>query len=603
MHRHLSHFAFGIGTLALATGVGMPQAMADEQAPHSVTSGGSTITVEDVRNSGILGTEARRPAGEPRTDAHYMRGSDGVLVRSEVSLAVQRNRPDEVIDVDLVLRATTARLSLPSRSVSIVTRDGRVVTSLIDNANASARQIDALNDAKRVALREHAELAATTSKEAWRDLNRRVQLDLDEVGGRSQRVSLTSKELNEIVDRAPDLVAAVDVPSRPEVGDILLDSAGAMGMTAGSFSSFDGTDIGAWMNDGNGRPILTDPDIDVGRLGFQDYGTEPNEAHATQTLACLMQMSDGVTVHYGVPTQGCNLRGDVDNFPNPPVFLSSMSNNYGDGGTVYSNCNRLWDNFVFDTRIAHHAAASNNGGAGAVAGSAKAYNVIAVGAADTTVTPFTTAVFSSGADPDPGARKPEIMAPGVDVDLTNWANLNGTSFATPILAGLSAIFLEAYPLFRNEPQMLRAALLASADHNEAGGPNTFDAVAGAGMPNANVFINGLHQYAAFEVSNPTSGGTTSFSVYMDASETYDIALSWLVDGDYVRNNGEPNQEYWLLILNPSGTLVGGGVVTDQGFQLLKGFDPAVTGYYSVRALNTEMRDSSPQVLGFAVVEQ
>lgn len=61
------------------------------------------------------------------------------------------------------------------------------------------------------------------------------------------------------------------------------------------------------MNDGDGKPITTMACVNNNRLTVQDFGSEPNETHATQTLCTLMATAPDARVHYAVPTQGCNL--------------------------------------------------------------------------------------------------------------------------------------------------------------------------------------------------------------------------------------------------------------------------------------------------------
>ncbi len=95
---------------------------------------------------------------------------------------------------------------------------------------------------------------------------------------------------------------------------------------------------------------------------------------------------------------------------------------------------------------------------------ADGFGVIAVGAVDSN---GTVAYFSSPGPTFDGRIKPEVVALGIN----NWLADNapgdndyrrgsGTSFATPLVAGVAALLLEIYPEWT--PDQVRAALLDTA---------------------------------------------------------------------------------------------------------------------------------------------
>ena len=103
-----------------------------------------------------------------------------------------------------------------------------------------------------------------------------------------------------------------------------------------------------------------------------------------------------------------------------------------------------------------------------------AYNIITVGATgDTLGSPsedYTrVADFSSRGPTSDGRIKPDIVAPGSLLHLptlgSNWADGNGTSFATPLVAGGAAL-LKGMGIdlgFVTDPKLIKSVLLNSAD--------------------------------------------------------------------------------------------------------------------------------------------
>jgi hypothetical protein len=352
--------------------------------------------------------------------------------------------------------------------------------------------------------------------------------------------------------------------------------------TVATPAGWNGSNIGVWMNDGDGMPITTTPCVNNNRLTVQDFGTQPNETHATQTLCTLMGTATDARVHYAVPTQSCNLRGDVSSFSNPQVFVSSQSNSFGDDGTDYSNCSRDWDNFVYNSLISHFALTQNQ--ASNVRGAAKAYNVFSIGAYDDRTNPVTMANFSNFGDPATSADKPEFVAPGVGLDVGSWVGISGTSFATPIAAGFAADLLEQAPFLRLQPQLLKAYLLVNSV--DVDGTNPFGDVDGAGRLDYSNTAFGLWSWWA-GANNSWFGsdvdGNGRFEIVVTdslvAGVTYHTAISWLVLGTYVRANGAPNMDIDLKVRSPSGVSVAASRSVENNYEMVR-FTASVSGTYT-----------------------
>jgi Subtilase family len=145
-----------------------------------------------------------------------------------------------------------------------------------------------------------------------------------------------------------------------------------------------------------------------------------------------------------------------------------------DGGTGYSFADLNGDVAVTtratDSAVARGIvvlAANGNGGPAArtLITPADGDSVLGIGAEDST---GVAAGFSSRGPTADDRIKPDLSAPGVAIwvavpsgGATAFGRVNGTSFATPILAGATALFLEAHPAY--DPIAVRAALRLAAD--------------------------------------------------------------------------------------------------------------------------------------------
>lgn len=115
-------------------------------------------------------------------------------------------------------------------------------------------------------------------------------------------------------------------------------------------------------------------------------------------------------------------------------------------------------------------AAGNEGGSswGHIIAPADADSVISVGAVNSE---GVIAEFSSPGPTADGRLKPEVVARGVYTYAAGTAgndafiNASGTSLSTPLIAGATALILEAHPTWN--PMMVREALMMTANHSQS----------------------------------------------------------------------------------------------------------------------------------------
>ncbi|MCX7797737.1 MAG: S8 family serine peptidase [Melioribacter sp.] len=132
-------------------------------------------------------------------------------------------------------------------------------------------------------------------------------------------------------------------------------------------------------------------------------------------------------------------------------------------------------NLAFERGVSTFTAVGNEGNSdwgakygdnsyGKVVSPADAFNIISVGAVDTS---NKVVNFSSRGPTYDGRIKPEILAQGANVYFAvaggTYAYGNGTSYATPIAAGIAALLKSAYPHLTN--YQIRQIILESGDNS------------------------------------------------------------------------------------------------------------------------------------------
>lgn len=477
---------------------------------------------------------------------------------------------------------------LEATSLSAEIRDGQVIVQLLNGKAAQAEDVE--NHIKSFANAIQRRVAATYAgrRTQWERIEKLTGIrGLSEQAGTASSVTIeaSSQEIK-LLSALEELVSGIQPPFDPIGADGLNTALQSVGLTDHAFPiGLDGTDVGMWINDGNGRPITFSPAIDNSRLTIHDIGNEPLENHATLTLATLQAAAPDAHAHFSVPTQACNLRSDVHTYDNPSVYVSSNSNSFSDNSNLYTDCSRDWDNFVYDTRIAHFALTQNQ--ASNVRGAAKAYNVISVGAYDHHTSPDSMASFSNFGDPATGAHKPEVVAPGKDLVIAG-QTMSGTSFSTPIAAGFGADLIENNQAYRYHPELIKSILMANARDIDSA-PEVVSDLDGAGAIDfTNLASNG--RWRTWNGGNGThfladSDGDQkndiSFSELFVAGRTYRVAISWLTPGGYVRANGSPSMDLDLQVRKPGQSSASwGSYSTDNTNEVIE-FTADTTGWYQI----------------------
>lgn len=156
----------------------------------------------------------------------------------------------------------------------------------------------------------------------------------------------------------------------------------------------------------------------------------------------------------------------------------------------------------------------------------------------------------------------DLSAPGVDIPSTNssggYSNWNGTSFSSPVVAGVAALILSANPALA--PSQVESILISTSDDLGATG---HDMYYGAGRVNAvkamQLALNtqGIDALApAVAISNPVNGATLSgvAAVNVGASDNVGVTrVDLFANGKLLASGSGSTLSYnWDTTLSPNG---------------------------------------------------
>ncbi|PCC68880.1 Subtilase family protein [Nannocystis exedens] len=262
--------------------------------------------------------------------------------------------------------------------------------------------------------------------------------------------------------------------------------------------------------------------------------------HATLVAMCAHAAAPDATIYHTTTTlEDCMLHSAVTAQTSPPVYVGAQAwsfvNNDDTNGSYngLGHCMAEWDDYIRTSRIAHFSYAGNDE-AVRVFMPARAYNVIGVGRYDHYLEDMVEP--STFLNPTTGLEKPEILAPGTNLTLGPDVTTGGTSLSAPLAAGFAADLMSGSAFFRNQPQAVKAYMIAGA-HNVKYGPG-FSSINAARDGAGRIDYLDTYFYRSGKVWN---GGNDDFfdaqekiveTYTLQAGKRYTVAIAWLADGEW-----------------------------------------------------------------------
>ena len=283
------------------------------------------------------------------------------------------------------------------------------------------------------------------------------------------------------------------------------------------------------------------------------------------------------------------------------INMSLGFNSYGQ----YNDASRRLDRLVRQNKVTVVVAAGNNNTY--VSGYGVANNVITVGSVNhrgyTTASSstYTFSSFSDYAEASGVINKPDVCAPGENLNLYGYTGWSGTSMATPLITGIVAQMIDRNSGMSDKPQILKAAVMASCYFNaRTGFTNNISNKEGAGVVDANftyrVAQNGRRWHFDF---TPSSASSQTHSIYADyTSKAFRISIAW--EGEIV-NNTNKLTDYDLYIYKGNTLVASSTGVRNNEVIIIPASKIAQygAGYYTAKIVRYGTAKTSSDRVGLA----
>lgn len=276
---------------------------------------------------------------------------------------------------------------------------------------------------------------------------------------------------------------------------------------------------------------------------------------------------------------------------NTPILVGSNSWDYvieNDDGS-YTDGDATMDNYIYENGVVEFVAAGNEGRKNFVGSPSRALNAISVGAISPVDNKYVD--YSSSKNGRTFTDKPEVANytnfifpdPSFTAKPGDTYNgyFNGTSAATPFMAGMTANLLSNHPFLWWHPELVRAVLIAGSNpvqnpEYDIDGVDEFE----AGIPNYENFAEGKDNRWYFWSGNNDSNFDSNKEITFQQAniqqgKRYRIAISWLTSGEYAMKYRRVAQDIDLSVWQ-DGKKIASSMSAYNPFELVDFVAPSST---------------------------
>ena len=499
---------------------------------------------------------------------------------------------EKSINVVVTLKTNDIDLKPVSSSAEVIVNKDGEQKVLIDGKEEDIEVLEQENEKilayqKKATKLRNEELQKSLQKfsKTYSFLGKRVLKDVLSSDKDYFEIRLSKSEIMKLAQNK-DLIMGIELTQTPydEIDDAMISTK----VDPYAFYGNEGGKVNIYMSDGG-------CEADGYTTNYERLSGS-SEWHGKHVLNILRAVSPESFIYC---RDGYRLPYDSWYWSDPDVEIQNHSWGLG-SSTTYRTEDRDFDNFIIEHNDVIFKSAGNRGNTLTpnVTSPGKGLNVITVGNYDDD----TNGIYfqSSYGDPQTKNQKPEIVAPGteIDTDLDGTPDGSGTSWSAPHAAAFAADLMSNYTWMKHKPHLMKTVMLAGATKNITGSEDEVG-VGGIDFGSANYefqytwWTNKDYDYEKAHDSGTNNEVLEWKTNNLSAGRRYRAVISWLNRGDYTYNHRTDmhpiGKDFDMSVFDPNGNRVCGSDSWDNPYEVCN-FKASVSGQYMIRIHRAENRD-------------